>query len=267
MRMKLQVLASLLFLSSLPGCSERTDASEPRKHVDSSGGTVALGLGSVGGYRPSALSASGSVGGTISLQGASGDSAVAVTRDARVCGDSASITETEGSGTSLSNVLVWVDGVASGKSLTEVRRVTLVIENCRFVPRLIAVSTGTTINILSRDRVAHTSRFYRENSGEPIEVISTVDAGQVVPSEKIASQPGIVEARHAQHSWTRGYIAVFDHPYYAVTDARGGFTIDSLPPGTYTFKVWHEGMAGPAEQRVVVAPGGVGRLELAVTLK
>lgn len=265
--MKLQILASFLFLSSVSGCSGQTDASEPRKHVDSSGGTVALGLGSAGGYQPTTLAASGSVGGTISLQGASADSSVAVTRDARVCGDSANVTETEVSGTSLANVLVWVDGVASGKSLTEVRRVTLVIEKCRFVPRLMAINTGTTINVLSRDRATHTSRFYRENSGEPIEVISTVDAGQVVPSEKIASQPGIVEARHAQHSWTRGYIAVFEHPYHAVTDERGGFKIDGLPPGTYTVKVWHEGMAGPAEQRVVVAAGGVGRLELALTLK
>lgn len=268
--MKLQVLASILCLSSLTGCSERSDASVPNgkgKVVDSSGGTVTLGLGTDREYRPTTLSASGSVGGTISLHGVSADSAVAVTRDARVCGDSATVTETHLNGTSLANALVWVDGVASGKSLTDVRRVTLVIENCRFVPRIIAVSTGTTINILSRDGVAHTSRFYRENSGEPVETISTVDAGQVVPSEKIASQAGIVEARHAQHSWTRAYIAVFDHPYHAVTDERGQFRIDSLPPGTYTVKVWHEGMTAPDEQRVVIAAGGVGRLELMLTLK
>ena len=40
-----------------------------------------------------------------------------------------------------------------------------------------------------------------------------------------------------------------------------------IPPGTYTVKVWHERMAAPLEQRVVVAPGGTGRLELTLTLK
>lgn len=267
MRMKLRVLASLFLLSSLPGCSERSEAAARGTTVDSSGGTVALGLGSGNGYRPTTLAANGSIDGTISLQGASPDSAVAVTRDARVCGDSASVTETRTSGTSLANVLVWVDGIASGKSLSGTRREAVVIEHCRFVPRMIAVNVGTTINFLSRDRVAHTSRFYRENAAQPVEVIATVDAGQVVPSEKIASKPGIVEGRHEQHAWTRGYIAVFDHPYHAMTDERGGFTIDSLAPGTYVVKVWHEGMAAPIEQRVVVAAGGVGRLEMTLTLK
>lgn len=269
MRMMLRVLASLVLLSSLPACSDRSEAAARGTTVDSSSGTVALGLGSASGYRPTTTSGNGSIGGIITLQSALPDSTVAVTRDARVCGDSASVTETRtnGGGMSLANVLVWVDGIESGKSLSSSRRETLVIENCRFVPRLMAVNVGTTINVLSRDRLAHTSRFYRENAGEPVDVISTVDAGQVVPSEKIASKPGIVEARHAQHPWTRGYIAVFDHPYHAMTDARGEFTIDSLAPGTYTVKVWHEGMASPSEQRVVVAPGGVGRLELTLTLK
>jgi plastocyanin len=266
--MKLQVLASILLLSSLPGCSEQTEAASLRgKVVDSSSGTVALGLGGAREYRPMPLSANGSIGGIISLVGGSADSAVAVTRDARVCGDSASVTETDVNGFSLANVLVWVDGVKSGKAHPGARRETLTIENCRFVPRLMAVSAGTTINILSRDRVAHTSRFYRESAGAPVDVIPTVDAGQVVPSEKIASQPGIVEARQVQHPWARAYIAVFDHPYYAVTNERGEFKIDSLPAGTYTVKVWHERMDAPLEQRVVVAPGGFGRLELTLSLQ
>jgi plastocyanin len=265
--MKLQVLAGIFLLSSLTGCSDRSEAAVRDSTVDSAGGTVALGLGSKSGYQPTSVSANGAIGGTISLQSVPPDSMVAVTRDARVCGDSASLTEVRTSGTSLANVLVWVDGIASGKPLDESRRATVEIEKCRFVPRMIAVNVGTTINFLSRDRVTHTSRFYRENAGAPVDVIYTVDEGQVVPSEKIASKPGIVEARHVQHPWTRGYIAVFDHPYHAITDDQGQFTIDSLAPGTYTVKVWHEGMAAPSEQRVVVAAGGVGRLELALTLK
>lgn len=270
MRMMLRVLALLallVLLSSLPACSDRSEAAARGTTVDSSSGTVALGLGSASGYRPSTISANGSIGGIITRQGASPDSTVAVTRDARVCGDSASVTETRTNGTSQANVLVWVDGIASGKPIDASRRETVEIEKCRFVPRLIAVNVGTTINFLSRDRVSHTSRFFRENAGAPVEVIYTVDEGQVVPSERIASKPGIVEARHVQHPWTRGYIAVFDHPYHAITDERGQFTIDSLAPGTYTVKVWHEGMTSPSEQRVVVAPGGVGRLELTLTLK
>jgi hypothetical protein len=267
--MKLQILAGLVLLSSLSGCSERSEASVPGgKLVDSSGGTVALGLGvrrTSGSYKPTTLSAVGSVAGTISLPAA--DSSLAPRRDGAGCADSTAASEAPVSGMALSDVLVWVEGITSGKAVQGPKRQTLVIENCRFVPRVLAVNAGTTINVFSKDRVTHTSRFFRENAGEPVDVIYTMDAGQVVPSERIADKPGIVEARDSKFPSTRGFIAVFDHPYHAVTDERGVFRIDSLPPGTYTMKVWHEGMAAAREERVVVAAGGTGRLDLSLALK
>lgn len=266
--LKLKLVGLFLLLSSLPGCSDRGEGSRGgRKVADSSNGTVALGLDPKRSYRPAAMPASGAIGGTITLAGVPRDSVVPVTRDPKVCGDSASIVETESSGGTLANVLVWVDGVASGKPLSEVRRETLTIERCRLDPRMMTVVSGSTINVLSRDRAPHDLRFYREGVAEPVETIHTVDAGQVVPSEKIASAPGIVEVRCARHPWARAYIAVFDHPYFAVTDERGTFKIDSLPPGTYNVKVWHEQLAKPMEQRLVVGPGGVGRLDLSLALK
>jgi carboxypeptidase family protein len=267
--LKLDLIGALL-LSSVIACSESPDAaasSGSRGHiVDSVGGTVALGIGRAPSYRPVATTATGAVAGTISLQSGGPDSVVAVGRDAKICGDSAKVRETLSNGSSIANALVWVDGIASGKPLPDLRRETLTIEGCRFEPRVMGVVTKSTINVFSRDRIAHGPRFYREGAAEPIEHIQTVDAGQVVPSEKIASAPGIVEVRCSEHPFARAYIAVFDHPYFAVTDAKGAFKIDSLPPGTYTVKVWHERLAKPVEQRLVVGAGGVGRLDAALTL-
>jgi hypothetical protein len=92
------------------------------------------------------------------------------------------------------------------------------------------------------------------------------NVGQVVASERLAKEPGIVEVRCTQHPWTHGYIAVFDHPYFAVTDDDGSFKMDSLPPGTYKMMVWHEGMAKPVEQQVQVGPNGAAKVDLSVTL-
>ena len=262
--MKPPIAGFLFFAGLLAGCSDggATELRSGRGRVqDSSAGTVALGIRDLA-YRPMAVGTTGALAGAVVLQGASADSIVAVTRDQQACGDSASVTET-----STQNVLVWVDGITSGKPLPQLRRQQLTIERCRFSPRVLAVVTGTTINISSRDHAALTSRFYREAAGEPVEEIWTVDAGQVVPSERIASKPGIVEARTAQQPWVRGYIAVFDHPYFAVTDEKGAFSIDSLPAGTYTVKVWHERMAKPMEQRVVIGNGGAGRLDLTLALR
>lgn len=42
------------------------------------------------------------------------------------------------------------------------------------------------------------------------------------------------------YPWMRGYYFVTDHPFVAVTDATGRFTVPDLPPGEWTFHVWHE---------------------------
>ena len=56
------------------------------------------------------------------------------------------------------------------------------------------------------------------------------------------------------HPWMRAYIAVFKHPYFAVTDRDGKFEIKNLPPGTYTIKAWQEKL-GTQTQKITVAGG------------
>ena len=205
--------------------------------------------------------------GKLTLQGEAHDSLVPVLNDPKVCGDSAVVHDAAGDSTSLGNVLVWIDGIDAGKPLPEVRRETLTIEHCRFEPRILAVTAKTTINVFSRDHATHQMDFYREGADQPVEHIRTVDEGEVVPSEKIASVPGIVEIRCKEHSFARGYVAVFDHPYFAVTDENGAFKIDGLPPGTYTVKIWHEHLAQPMTQHVVVQPSGESRLDTSLALR
>jgi hypothetical protein len=51
------------------------------------------------------------------------------------------------------------------------------------------------------------------------------------------------------HAWMKTYIAVLDHPFFAVTDETGAFSFDGLPPGDYTIGAWHEAF-GEQTQRV-----------------
>jgi hypothetical protein len=299
------MIGPMLLLCLLPGCSAPGEAATRRQRtVESAGGTVALGIGAQP-YKVTTVAQPGSIAGSITMRGqpagvaidggangggaANGDGAVngnsdgngaangngggngvasgngaPNSRDAKACGQDAASQPAANGG--VANVLIWVEGISNGKPLPEVRRETLAIQGCHFSPRVMAVTTGTTINVFSQVRAVLTSRFYREKGDSAIEVIRTVDAGQVVPSERIARKPGIVEVK-SQEPWDRAYIAVFDHPYYAVTDAAGRFTIEGLPPGTYTAKLWHEQMGQPTEQRIVVAPGGASRLDFALNVK
>ena len=260
----------LLFCFSpvVVACADSSGATlQGKRTVDSSGGTVALGLSSAGSYRPIALASAGSIAGRVTVQPRADtnppDSAAdTVSATARGQLDCEHVAQAPGSG----GALVWVEGVDAGKPLPEERRGTLSIAECRFEPRVMAVAAGTTINLFSADRATYTTRFYREGTSEPVAVAHTVDAGQVVPSERIASEPGLVEARRAEQHWARAFVAVFEHPYFAVTDASGNFRIDSLPAGTYTVKVWHEGLDKPLEQRVTITSGGTGKLDLTLQL-
>ena len=48
------------------------------------------------------------------------------------------------------------------------------------------------------------------------------------------------------------YVGVLEHPFFAVTDGAGRFSIPKLPPGSYTLEVWHETL-GTQTQQVTVA--------------
>jgi hypothetical protein len=40
----------------------------------------------------------------------------------------------------------------------------------------------------------------------------------------------------------KGWVRVFDHPYFAVTDADGNFVIKNAPAGKYQLVIWQEDM-------------------------
>jgi len=46
-----------------------------------------------------------------------------------------------------------------------------------------------------------------------------------------------------------------EHPYFAVTDAKGQFEIKGLPPDEYELEAWHEEF-GELEANVTVGPDG-----------
>ena len=227
--MKLKLVVAVTLFSSVSACTEDGASAETRGRVDdSSGGTVSLASKP---YRVTTLAAVGAIAGQVIPGG---------------------------------EVLVWVDDIAAGKPVGEIRRRTVTIENGKFVPGIQDVPVGTTINVFTRDRMGHSATFMR--GAESVAVIRTMDAGQVVPSEAIASRAGVVEAKMASPPGATAYIAAFDHPYHAVTSESGAFRIDSLPPGTYTIRMWRPGMAEPESQRVTVSAGGTGQVSFGAAL-
>ena len=56
-------------------------------------------------------------------------------------------------------------------------------------------------------------------------------------------KPGIVSLScEAGHPWMNAFLYVARNPVAAITEKAGEFVIKDVPPGTYTIKMWHEGV-------------------------
>jgi hypothetical protein len=262
------VTRSVLFVLALASCSgDRSNTAQAKMaRRNASSGSIAL--PSVA-YKPTTLAAVGSISGTVEIDGeAPGDSIVTPPVDQQVCGTGYPDSSIVRRGNSLANVVVWLTDVTEGKALPIERRSEILNEECRLVPRLQAVVAGTTLNVRNDDRLAHTTRFVRGGAGgDTLASIPLTDDGQVVPNEHIAAKGGMIAATCAQHPWTRAFIAVFESPYFAITDPSGSFQIDSIPPGKYHLRVWHERAASPIEREVEVTASAMSRVDLKVALR
>jgi hypothetical protein len=224
---------------SKDGASATRSARSTRTHTDSAGGLVVA---------PSTPYVSGHAG-SAGLQIRIADSS-APPRDSGSCEVPVSSTP------AADDVVVWVDGVRRGKPLTDERRYELVSAGCALSPRIQAIVTGGTVNVYNDDKVLHTLVFIRAGTSDTLQTMPFTNDNEIVASERLARTPGIVEVRCKQHPQELAYIAVFDHPYFDVATGGSTVTMDSMPGGDYTVKMWHEGMSAPSSTPAKVGASG-----------
>ena len=155
--------------------------------------------------------------------------------------------------------LVYLDTAPRGAfDEPEPGRAVMDQRNETFVPRLLAVTTGTVVDFPNSDRTYHNvfslSRARRFDLGR----YATGRAKSVR-----FDRPGVVRVFCDIHSHMSAFILVFNHPFFRVTDVDGRFRIDDVPAGTYTVVGWHEGEAR-VQRSVTVPPGGAVELDLEV---
>lgn len=145
-------------------------------------------------------------------------------------------------------------------------------QNLTFIPHILPIPVGATVRFPNNDKVDHNifslSRTHKFN------------LGSYKPGESKTvrfDKPGIVELRCDVHAEMAAYIMVLKNPYFAVTDDRGQFEIpdktylkqngiseiNSLPPGKYALKTWHEKLK--TQKQMVVVPEN-GNVSVEITL-
>ncbi|HUR34112.1 MAG TPA: carboxypeptidase regulatory-like domain-containing protein [Vicinamibacterales bacterium] len=122
--------------------------------------------------------------------------------------------------------------------------------NETFVPHVLAVPTGTTVEFPNSDRIYH--NVFSLSKTRPF------DLGRyaVGRSKSVRfDRSGIVRVFCDIHSHMSAFILVFSHPFFSVTDGSGRYRIDNVPPGTYTLVAWNEGVASESRSVVVTDAG------------
>jgi hypothetical protein len=221
-------------------------------------------------YRVIEVANGGAVHGKVEVDGdvpPATDAAVAPGADQSLCGASVVDESIVHAANALDNVVVWVSDAREGHALPIERRLEVVHEHCRLAPRVQAAVAGSTVNVRNQDAMLYRLLAMGEEGSDTIAVFRLSDVGQVVPSEKLAKSPGLVAFGSDQHSWSRAWLAVFDHPYFAVTSNGGSFRIDSLPPGKYHLKAWHERAQKTSEREIEITAAGDLLADLKLKLK
>jgi plastocyanin len=121
----------------------------------------------------------------------------------------------------------------------------------QFVPHVMVVQVGTTVEFLNEDKVQH-NVFWPAISGNHKlgHNMGTWPEGQK-RSYKF-DDAGVVPLLCNVHPDMSGYIVVSPTPYFATTNASGEYTIKDVPAGQYTVTAWHEG-SKPSSKNVTVS--------------
>ena len=136
--------------------------------------------------------------------------------------------------------VVYVDAVAGKTFPAPAQHITMDQKGLMFVPHIVAIQQGTTVDFLNSDSVAH-NVFWPSIGGDKKlgHNLGTWPQGQR-QSFKF-DNPGAVPLLCNVHPEMSAYVIVSPTPYFAETDSTGGFKIENVPDGAYSVTVWHEG--------------------------
>jgi hypothetical protein len=163
----------------------------------------------------------------------------------------------------VANVMVWVTSPDKKTPLPvadalKKRTDSVILDqpHCQFLPRIAAyqpvyndngkkVETGHKLIFRNSSAVNHNVRVIGngvDNDGFNVNVLAGKDYS-LPPAKELKPQRLPLPVQCDIHTWMRANLFVFDHPYYAITNEKGEFTIPLVPAGAQVnVMAWHEGV-------------------------
>ncbi len=150
--------------------------------------------------------------------------------------------------------VVYVDAIAGKTFPAPKDHPVMNQKGLMFVPHIMAVQQGSTVEFLNSDTVQH-NVFWTAIGGDKK---AGHNLGTWPKGEKrdfTFEKPGVVPVLCNVHPEMAGYIVVSPTPYFAETDDSGAYKIKDVPDGSYNVSVWHEGAKNQSKPVTVAGSG------------
>lgn len=188
----------------------------------------------------------------------------------------------------LANVVVHIKGGVPDHHWVRTQVVDLVITGAIYHPYVFAVQTNQPVRLSNQDALGHMANimfpYGSSNIGRGLSMpggwvikpsfpppLSWKDRlWQLVGRKKPAAKPRDLRFSFPDvfasykcdvHPWEFAHMAVLDHPYFAVTQTNGTFTLPPLPPGRYVVEAIHP-KARTNHQEVIVTSAQTNHLTI-----
>lgn len=224
--------------------------------------------GLAAGYNEVGVSRGAVMKGSVTFKGSlPADEITVIKKDEEVCGQDRKTGKYIINNSLVKNAVVWLEGVNQGKAIPNTA-VPVTIKNCRVGSYVSVGFVGREFTFRNDDDILHTVQlkmglaYQKKISSRPVKDGATI-YNLALPLKGLEIQKpikfyhryspdtGFIQVTSNTHTWMKGYIFIFEHPYAAVTDQEGAFVLEDIPAGEYVLKVWHEGL-GILEKKVKV---------------
>jgi plastocyanin len=166
------------------------------------------------------------------------------------------------SGQPSSDVVISLEGIPPGSEKNPhpaayQQHVTMAQRDQKFLPHVLPVMVGTTVEFPNDDQVWH--NVYSDSK------VKKFDLGLYGPGKSKTvtfDTPGVVRILCNVHPTMEAYIVVEDHLNFVSPDARGNYRFEGIPLGSYHIQVWHPSLGVKTESFTLERAGEVERIDV-----
>jgi plastocyanin len=151
------------------------------------------------------------------------------------------------------NIAVYIDAIPGKQFPPPAEHAIMDQHKLTFVPHVLVVLKGTTVDFLNSDNVGHNVYWPAINRNRKLaHNMGTWPQG--VKKAFTFDVLGVAPLLCNVHTEMSGYIVIVPTPYYALTSKDGSYEIKNVPAGHYMLTTWSE-EGKPTTAAVDVAAG------------